>query len=74
MFLSPKTIEFHLSRVFRKLDVRARGELIRLFAGGKGAEAPQRRGPDVSQSSSPSFPSSRPSETSSKIPSIGPPP
>ncbi len=32
LFLSPKTIEFHLSRVFRKLDVRSRGELIRLFA------------------------------------------
>jgi DNA-binding CsgD family transcriptional regulator len=71
MFLSPKTVEFHLSRVFRKLDVRARGELIRLFAGGTGAEAPQRPGPDVSQSSSPW---SRPSETSTRSPSIGPPP
>ena len=36
LFLSPKTIEFHLSRVFRKLDVRSRGQLIRLFA----AQAP----------------------------------
>jgi DNA-binding NarL/FixJ family response regulator len=32
LFLSPKTVEFHLSGVFRKLAVRSRGELIRLFA------------------------------------------
>jgi DNA-binding CsgD family transcriptional regulator len=32
LFLSPKTVEFHLSGVFRKLNVRSRGELIRLFA------------------------------------------
>lgn len=32
LFLSPKTIEFHLTAVFRKLDVRTRGELIRVFA------------------------------------------
>jgi DNA-binding CsgD family transcriptional regulator len=32
LFLSPKTVEFHLSRAYRKLDVRARGELIKLFA------------------------------------------
>ncbi len=32
LFLSPKTVEFHLGRVYRKLDVRSRGELIRLFA------------------------------------------
>jgi len=32
LFLSPKTVEFHLGRVFRKLDIRSRGELIRLFA------------------------------------------
>ena len=37
LFLSPKTVEFHLTGVFRKLEVRSRGELIRLFA----IEAPE---------------------------------
>jgi DNA-binding CsgD family transcriptional regulator len=34
LFLSPKTIEFHLASVYRKLDVRSRRELIRRFAAG----------------------------------------
>ena len=32
IFLSPKTVEFHLTRVYRKLDINSRAELIRLFA------------------------------------------
>jgi DNA-binding CsgD family transcriptional regulator len=31
MFLSPKTVEFHLTRVYRKLDIHSRAELIRLL-------------------------------------------
>jgi DNA-binding CsgD family transcriptional regulator len=31
LFLSPKTVEFHLTRVYRKLDVNSRAELIRLL-------------------------------------------
>jgi DNA-binding NarL/FixJ family response regulator len=29
LFVSPKTVEFHLTRVYRKLDVRSRTELVR---------------------------------------------
>lgn len=32
LFLSPKTVEFHLGHAYRKLNVRSRGELIKLFA------------------------------------------
>ena len=32
LFLSHKTIEFHLSRIYRKLDIHSRAELIRLYA------------------------------------------
>ncbi|MGH3037937.1 MAG: response regulator transcription factor, partial [Gaiellaceae bacterium] len=32
LFLSHKTIEFHLGRIYRKLNMSSRGELIRRFA------------------------------------------
>jgi DNA-binding CsgD family transcriptional regulator len=32
MFLSPKTVEYHLHRAFKKLDIRSRTELVRLVA------------------------------------------
>jgi DNA-binding CsgD family transcriptional regulator len=35
LFLSPKTIEFHLGRVYRKLNVRSRIELATLAAEGR---------------------------------------
>ncbi|HJR94102.1 MAG TPA: LuxR C-terminal-related transcriptional regulator, partial [Gaiellaceae bacterium] len=38
LFLSHKTVEFHLSRIYRKLDLNSRAELIRLYAGGHAAE------------------------------------
>jgi DNA-binding CsgD family transcriptional regulator len=39
LFLSHKTIEFHLGRVYRKLGMHSRSELISLFAR-EAAEAP----------------------------------
>jgi hypothetical protein len=32
LFLSPKTIEFHLASVYRKLDLHSRRELIKRFS------------------------------------------
>ena len=34
LFLSPKTIEFHLGRAYRKLGIHSRTELARLVAEG----------------------------------------
>jgi DNA-binding CsgD family transcriptional regulator len=35
LFLSPRTVEFHLTRVYRKLSVHSRAELIRRFSAGQ---------------------------------------
>ena len=39
LFLSPKTVEFHLGRIFRKLGVRTRVELVRVVLEGPYAPA-----------------------------------
>jgi DNA-binding CsgD family transcriptional regulator len=41
LFLSPKTVEFHLGRVYRKLGMSSRAELISRFAR-EAAEEPAR--------------------------------
>jgi DNA-binding NarL/FixJ family response regulator len=33
MYLSPKTIEYHLSNAYRKLDIHSRAELVSVVAG-----------------------------------------
>jgi DNA-binding NarL/FixJ family response regulator len=35
LFLSHKTVEFHLGRIYRKLSIGSRTELIRQFAAGE---------------------------------------
>jgi DNA-binding CsgD family transcriptional regulator len=35
LFLSPRTVEFHLTRVYRKLNIHSRAELIRRFSAGE---------------------------------------
>jgi DNA-binding CsgD family transcriptional regulator len=37
LFVTPKTVEFHLTRIFRKLGVRSRAELVRRFSDPRGA-------------------------------------
>lgn len=38
IFLSPKTIEYHLANTFRKLDIHSRAELARVVALGAPVE------------------------------------
>jgi DNA-binding CsgD family transcriptional regulator len=40
LFLSPKTIEYHLSNAYRKLGIRSRAELVRAVLSAPSAEAP----------------------------------
>jgi DNA-binding NarL/FixJ family response regulator len=40
LFVSPKTIEFHLRSVYRKLGVRSRAELAHLIGQGRVADRP----------------------------------
>jgi DNA-binding CsgD family transcriptional regulator len=39
LFLSPKTVEYHLRKIFQKLDIGARADLIRLVSSGDAAQA-----------------------------------
>lgn len=39
MYLSPKTVEYHLANTFRKLDIHSRAELARIVAQDAFAEA-----------------------------------
>ncbi len=38
IYLSPKTVEYHLANTFRKLDIHSRAELARIFAQGEARE------------------------------------
>jgi len=41
LFLSPKTVEFHLTRVYRKLNIHSRAELVRLFSTERASATPE---------------------------------
>lgn len=41
IFLSPKTVEYHLANTYRKLDIHSRAELARVIAQGSSTAAPE---------------------------------
>ena len=43
LFLSPKTIEYHLSNAYRKLGIRSRAELVRAVLSPRPAAVPEPR-------------------------------
>ena len=45
LFLAPKTVEFHLGQIYRKLGVRNRGQMIVALADGPGRA--QSAGPGI---------------------------
>ena len=36
LFLAPKTVEFHLRQIYRKLDIHSRTQLVAALAAGPG--------------------------------------
>jgi DNA-binding CsgD family transcriptional regulator len=48
LFLSPKTIDFHLGRVYRKLGIHSRAELATLVAKGALGDQPASSGRSTS--------------------------
>ncbi|OBK48877.1 helix-turn-helix transcriptional regulator [Mycobacterium sp. 1081908.1] len=48
LFVSPKTVEVHLSRIYRKLGIRSRAELYQAMQSRKSELDMSRQTPDVS--------------------------
>jgi FixJ family two-component response regulator len=46
LYLTPKTVEFHLTRIYRKLGVRSRSELVRELSTGVDASGAARAASD----------------------------
>jgi DNA-binding CsgD family transcriptional regulator len=41
LFVTPKTVEFHLTRIYRKLEIHSRSELVRRIADDEAARGPR---------------------------------